>query len=233
MSIVIQQSQQTSFANLINDVYTLTNRPDRVAETALAVQGAILWAHHTDYYYKDLVEAPIEFQGLAYLQQVPLAQFPNFRSLKYIRKYYPGTGPNNPPTQDQSPNNLPPLYGMYYDPGANLPDGRFFKIITPEEVLDSYHVNKIDVAYIAGQTIQIRSGDYFQYCLCGYYAHPTVANSQTNSWIANEFPLAIVYKAASVVFKTIGFDEQNQQYQQLAIEEASMIQMSNIQVEGY
>lgn len=223
------------YTDLVNAVYTLTNRPDLVNETAQAVQAAILWAHHSDYYYKDLIEVPASFDSLSYIQQIPLSFFANFRSLKYIRKYYPGTGPNNPPAQDQSPNNLPPLYGMYYDPGANLPDGRFFKIITPAETLDEYYINKIDVAYIAGQVIQIRSGDYFQYALCGYYAHPTVSISEatTNSWIANENPYVIIWKATSIVFKTIGYDEQFQAYQSMLAEEIAMLQQSNIQAEGY
>lgn len=223
------------YNTIVNNVYALTNRPDRVAETAAAIQAATLWAHHSDFYYKDLVELPAQFQALAYLQQIPLSFFINFRALKYIRKYYPGTGPNNPPAQDQSPNNLPPLYGTYYDPGANLPDGRFFKILTPEETLDSYGINKIDIAYIAGQIIQLRSGDYFQYALCGYYQHPNVtpAEGSYSSWIANEHPWAIIYKAASIVFKTIGFDEQNAQYQQLCIDEIAQLQASNVQAVGY
>jgi|SRR5579863_5392360 len=221
-----------NYASLVQEVYYLTNRPDLVNETATAVQAATLRAHHSDFYYKDLVEVAAEFTNLAYIQQIPLSFFTNFRSLKYLRKYYPGTSPNNPPNQDQSPNNLPPLYGMYYAPGANLPDGRFFKIITPDEALDSYFINKIDVAYIAGQLVQIRSADYFQYALCGYYAHPNVTSGGYNSWIANENPFAIIYAAAAIVFKTIGYDEQNAQYQQLMQEEIAMLQMSNIVAVG-
>ena len=221
------------YSDLVNAVYALTNRPDRVSETANAISAATLWAHHSDYYYKDLVEVSAEFTAQNYTQQIPLSFFPNFRSLKYIRKYYPGTGPNNPPSQDQSPSNLPPLYGMYYDPGANLPDGRFFKIVTPEEILDSYNINKVDIAYIAGQTIQLRSGDYFQYALCGYYTHPIVVASSYNSLIAQEFPYAIIYKATSIVFKTIGFDEENAQYQQLCMDEIAQLQASNILAVGY
>lgn len=220
-----------AYADLVNGVYALTNRPDLVNETAQAISAATLFAHHSDFYYKDLVEVPAQFNNLAYIQQIPLSFFTNFRALKYIRKYYPGTGPNNPPSQDQSPNNLPPLYGSYYDPGANLPDGRFFTIVTPEAVLDPYFINKVDVAYIAGQTVQIRSADYFQYALCGYYAHPNVVAYA--SWIADEYPYAIIFKAASIVFKTIGFDEQNAQYQQLVAEQIAQVQASNIQVEGY
>lgn len=222
-----------NYADLVAAVYDLTDRPDRVNETAQAIAAATLRAHHSDYYYKDLVEVPAQFASLAYLQQIPLSFFSRFRSLKYIRKYYPGTGPNNPPTQDQSPSNLPPLYGTYYDPGANLPDGRFFKILTPDNVLDSYYINKVDVAYIAGQTIQIRSADYFQYALTGYYQHPDITQDTYSSWIANENPYCIVYAAAAIVFKTIGYDEQNAQYNQLMQEEIIMLQMSNVQAEGY
>lgn len=217
-----------AFADIVNTVYTYTNRPDRVGETAAAVTAATLWAHHSDFYYKDLVEVPASFASLQYLQQIPLSFFTNFRALKYIRKYYPGTGPNNPPNQDQSPNNLPPLYGMYYDPGCNLPDGRFFKVLTPDEVLDSYHINKIDVAYIAGQTVQVRSGDYFQYLLCGYYAHPVASSVGYNSWVANEYPDVIAFRAAEIVLKAIGFDESAQFYGQLAAELSAQMQFSNI-----
>ena len=223
------------YTDLVTAVQQLTNRPDLVNETAQAISAATLFAHHSDFYYKDLVEVPAQFQQLAYIQQIPLSFFTNFRALKYLRKYYPGTGPNNPPAQDQSPNNLPPLYGSYYDPGPNLPDGRFFKILTPDDMLDRYFINRVDVAYIAGQTIQIRSADYFQYALCGYYAHPQLGTTNVSyqSWIANEFPYAIVFKAASIVFKTIGFDEQNAQYQQLVAEQIQELQNSNILVEGY
>jgi hypothetical protein len=221
------------YADIVNAVYALTNRPDRINETAQAISAATLRAHHSDFYYKDIVEVPLQFQTLAYLQQLPLSTLTNFRALKYLRKYYPGTSPANPPSQDQSPNNLPPLYGMYYDPGANLPDGRFFNILTPEETLDSYQINKIDIAYIAGQIIQMRSGDYFQNALCGYYAHPNVTQAGWNSWIGVEHPYAIVYAATAIVFKTIGFDEQNALYQQLWQDEINILQQSQIQAVGY
>lgn len=221
------------YSDLVAAVYTLTNRPDLVNETAQAVAAATLRAHHVDFFYKDLVELPIQFASLCYSQQIPLSLFPLYRSIKYLRKYYPCTGPNQQPIQDQSPSNLPPLYGMYYDPGANLPDGLFLKIISPDNVLDSYAINKIDVAYFAGQTIQIRSGDQIQYALAGYYAHPNIVPASYNSWVAIENPYAIIYAATAIVFKTIGYDEQNQQYQSLMQSEYDMLTMSNIQPEGY
>lgn len=217
-----------NYSDLVNEVYTLTNRPDLVNETASAVKSATLRAHHVDYFYKDIVEMSYQFPVLQFWQQLQLSQLPGFRSLKYLRKFYPGTSPQNPPQQDGSPNNLPPLYGGYYAPGANLPDGRFFEIITPEEVLDSYGINRIDIAYIGGQTINLRSGDTFQTLLTGYYAHPSIIPANWNSWISAEFPYAIVFAAAATVFKTIGYDEQNQQYQALMQSEYEMLQMSNV-----
>lgn len=221
-----------NYSDLVNEVYTLTNRPDLVNETATAVKSATLRAHHVDYFYKDIVEMSYQFPVLQFWQKLQLSSLPNYRALKYLRKFYPGTSPQNPPQQDGSPNNLPPLYGGYYEPGANLPDGRFFDIITPEEVLDSYGINRIDIAYVGGQTINLRSGDTFQTLLTGYYAHPSIVPASWNSWIGNEFPYAIVFAAAATVFKTIGYDEQNQQYQALMSSEYEMLQMSNVEQTG-
>ena len=48
-----------SFTSLLNDVYTITNRPDLIAETKLAVKQATLKMHQSDYYPKDLFETGI------------------------------------------------------------------------------------------------------------------------------------------------------------------------------
>lgn len=215
-----------NFTDLCNEVITLTNRPDLVNETQLAVRAGTLRAHHTDFYYKDLVEQSLQFSVSQFWQHIQLSTFPNFRALKYLRKYFPGITAAN-----YAPNNLPPLYGFYSE-GGNLPDGRFFDVITPEEVLDGYGANRVDVAYIAGQQINCRSGDNFQYLLCGYYQNPNLIPATYSSWIANEFPYAIIYAAAAIIFKTIGYDEQNAAYQNLMSEEITMLRMSNLVAVG-
>lgn len=211
-----------NFTDLCNEVYTLTNRPDLVNETQLAVKSATLRAHKIDFFPKDLYENYFSFTSAAYLQQFPTALIPNFRVLKYIRKYYPNAVPSQ-----SFPQNIP-----YYSAGGNLPDGRFFDIIDPTAVLDSYQLNKVDVAYLAGNAIQLRSGDQVQYILVGAYVSPDITTSGWNSWIANEAPYAIVYDAAAVVFKTIGYDEQNAAYNDLKKMEWTELQTQNILATG-
>ena len=76
-----------SFAQLMADVMTLTNRPDLSAETELAIRQATLKAHHSDYYPKDLYETGIRFSEPALLQDLEYKQLiPRFRALRYIRK---------------------------------------------------------------------------------------------------------------------------------------------------
>ena len=50
-----------TFTELCNDVYTMTKRPDLVAETKLAVKAATLKAHQSDFYPKDIYETGIQF----------------------------------------------------------------------------------------------------------------------------------------------------------------------------
>lgn len=194
--------------SLVDDVYTLTNRPDLVGETKLAVRNATLAAHSTDFYYKDLVETGVQFDfpdtqhSLDYKLLIP-----RWRALKYVRVY------------------------DYYNP-TGYPN-QILEILTPESVLDTYKINKENICYAAGRELQIRTRAMHQHILLGAYLHPDVTPDNYDSWIAEEQSAAIVYKAASVVFKTIGYDEQVSQYNGLVAEEYNLLRMSNIQANGY
>jgi hypothetical protein len=198
-----------TLTSLVNDVYSLTNRPDLVGETLLAVRNATLKAHNTDYYYKDLFESGISFdfpssqQSLEYKKLIP-----RWRALKYIRKCSIDSNGNSTPTG-------------------------FLEIISPDNVLDSYSINKENVVYVAGVELQIRSREAFQYCLLGCYIHPDVTVDGYTSWIAEEQPAAIVYAAAATIFKTIGYDEQNAAYQTLVADEYAQLKLTNIVANGY
>jgi len=84
-----------SLSSLISDVYILTNRPDLVAETELAVKKATLKLHHVDFFKKDLFETGITWNPVAYIQSLEYKNIhPRWRKLDYLRKYedsIPGT----------------------------------------------------------------------------------------------------------------------------------------------
>lgn len=218
-----------NFADLCAEVYKLTNRPDLVNETQLAVKSATLRAHRLDFFPKDLYENSYQFETCCYEQQLPTALIPNYRAIKYLRKYYPCTSIQNPLggviTTGGRDNGI-------YNSGYNLPDGNFFDVVDAKNVLDGYARNKVDVAYLAGNQFQLRSGDGFQFLLVGAYVNPDITETGWNSWVGNEYPYAIVFDATSIVFKTIGFDEQNAAYDALKKLEWTELQNANILAEG-
>lgn len=193
-----------NFAELLAEVYTLTNRPDLVAETKLAVKAATLKAHQSDYFYKDLFETGITFSTADYIQSLDYRELlPRYRALKYIRKS---------------------------DAAGAL--GDFLSVITPALALDRYGSQRADVCYTAGALIQIKSSTSLQYILFGCYLNPNITEAGYSSWIALDHPYAIVYEAATTLFKTTGQDEQASVYQRLAKEQFDLIKVSNIEAEG-
>ena len=194
-----------TLTELQQEVYTLTNRPDLVAETLSAVRAATLKLHQKDYFYKDIYETGVMFDKVGYQQQLEYRTLiPRYRSLKYIRK-----------TDSTGSDTL-----------------GFFDIIVPENVLDGYALNKNDVAYVAGQVIQIRSSTQFQYAIIGVYLQPDITEATYTSWIAIDHPYAIVFEAAATVFKMIGDTEKFAAHSALAQMELQNIIISNVQSTG-
>lgn len=186
----------TSFASIVADVYSLTNRDDLTAETNLAVRSATLKAHHSDDYIFDFNEYSIAFSTEEYYQTLDYkALIPLWRKPRYMRKYDNSVSPGMP--------------------------GAFLEYIVPEKVIDEFGADRTDIFYVAGANVQIRSSTLLQYCLIGIYVNPDVTESGFNSWIANDYPNAIVFEAASMVFKSIGFTEQFTAFRDLAADARS------------
>lgn len=195
-----------TFDELVQEVYDLTNRPDLTAETASAVKAATLKAHQSDFYSKDIHETGVEFTTASYTQSLDyITLISNFRSLKYLRR-----------VTDE-----------------NDARGKFFEILTPEETLDSYGINRTDIAYIAGRVIEIRSSVEFSKMLLGCYVLPIVRTGAYKSWVAEQHPYTIIREAARVIFKTIGYDEQSATYEGLVAEEFALLRMSALSDVGY
>lgn len=186
----------TSFASLVADVMTITNRPDLVNETSLAVRAATLKAHQSDDYIKDFYEYSLVFaladfyQSLGYKTVLPL-----WRKPRYIRKY----------------------------DAVGAAPGIFFEYVVPEKILNEYKVDRLDIYYVAGSNLQIRSSTSLQYILVGCYQNPIVTQTGYSSWIADDHPFAIIYEAAATVFKMIGLDDQVPVFRGLVAEQFQLL----------
>ena len=193
------------FTDLLANVYTVTNRPDLVAETTLAVKAATLKLHRIDYFSKDLFETGVSFSTSDYFQTLDYKTIiPLFRTIKYLRKY----------------------------DSVNLKPGIELKAISIEKVLDGYGVERQDVFYQAGSVLQIKSSTQEQYYLIGAYLNPIIDPATYNSWIAQEFPMSVVYVAASIVFTAIHQAETAAAMDKLAASEMAEILMHNIETVG-
>lgn len=194
------------FNSLVTQVITLTNRPELVAETQLAVKSATLKLHASENYAKDLFETGLVFSSTDFRQTIDYRSLiPRFRRLSYIRKF---------------------------DAVGNVP-GKEFTIITPDQIFDRYQRQRTDVAYLAGSLFQLLSSDQVTNVLFGCYVHPTVADAATySSWIATEFEYAIVLEAAVKIFTLMEQSNSAKAYAQLAMEQLAEIKMHNITTEG-
>ena len=196
-----------TFEELLAEVYLITNRPDRVAETKSAIKSATLKAHQTDFYSKDIHETGIEFPSVDFRQSLDYINFiPNFRALKYFRR-----------VEDE------------------LDDvGKFLEVVTPEETLDSYGCNRTDILYVAGRVLEIRSSVSFSKALLGAYVLPIVTPEvDYASWVAEQHPFFIIHEAARVVFRGIGQMEESNAQTQLVAEQLQLLRQSALTDVGF
>jgi hypothetical protein len=199
----------TTFAQLVADVYTTTNRPDLVAETNLAVRKATMKLHTTGWdmetdrpkgvlYWPDRTEKVVPVTAVdptLYTYSVPIAApILRFRGLSYLRQYTPDV------------------------------TDRFFNSVDFDRLFDEYQVEKTDVYYMLGQMINIRSSVALIDVLVGFYQYPVVTQVGYSSWVADQLPDMIVEEACSLIFKMIGKDDEYQKYNALFKENAGMLE---------
>lgn len=189
-----------NFEELVSEVYLVTNRPDLTAATESAVKAATLKAHKTDFYSKDIYETGVQFDTLDFRQALDYINLiPNYRSLKYFRR-----------VEDETDD-----------------DGKFFEVITPEELLDAYGCSRTDIAYVAGRVLELRASVEFQFALMGAYVLPIVTPKEAySSWVAEQSPYFIIYEAARVIFRQIGQMEESNAQSGLVAEELILLKQS-------
>lgn len=192
-----------NFEAAVEQVLTIVKRPDLLPRIQSAVSASILRCHHSDFFYRDIVEVPVQFTEVKHLQRfTPTEVLPRFRKVKYIRYWHGGT------------------------------DGRFGAMFTPIQIeasVDGYGYERDDVFYMAGTKLQLRGSLPIHRILFGAYQHPVISPTDAvESWILAEYPFAVIYDAAATIFRGINFAEQAAAYTNLALEELYKVKISNV-----
>jgi hypothetical protein len=198
--------------SIINDVYTHTNRPDLVAETALAVTKATVRMHTLGqrtsggisgavFYIKDISTVVISLPTQADNHfSIDLSPYPLIRAVKTVQDYnYPLTGRE-----------------VQYPP------------LDPENIFDSYNVERANYFFRAGLGLTLKCQKPPAAIQLQYYSYPITDGATYNSWIATDFRDAITEEAAGTVFRMIGKDEEFKVYQAMSQDNIAILQSSNI-----
>ncbi len=210
--------------SLSADVYVLTNRPDLVSETKVALRKSIFKCHSADTFKRDLAIQRLQMATYSTIEpnsfrwSIGLNEFPRFRRPKFLR-YPPELG---------SPN-IPPAPLIDYPSGAVWT--REFTEIAADNLFDSYRSERSNYFYIAGSTITIKSSFGIDYLDFGYYQYPLIPALSTDSivsWICDQYPDAVIEEAAGTVFKMIGKDDESARYQALFGENIMILRGTDI-----
>ena len=120
-----------NLSELQSEVLSLVNRPELLNTTIrAAIKSATLKLHQMDFFAKDLFETVFTFPSAEFLQTFDYASnIPRWRALKYVVRVDPTSGE--------------PIYPA-------------LKVLTPEELIDSYNIPKVNVVYQAGSNLQIK-----------------------------------------------------------------------------
>ena len=213
-----------TLATLADDVYVLTNRPDLVSETRVALRKAIMKLHSADTFKRDLVTQRLQMAlysptspGL-FRWVIQLSDFPLFRRPKFLRY----------PPELAIPVQIPaPLI----DYTGVVRWQREFKEVAADQLFDAYSSEWLNYFYVAGSSLVIKAAYGVDYLDFSYYKYPTIPTSTSDpivSWICDQYPDAAIEEAAGTVFKMIGKDDEHARYQSLFAENIAILRGTDL-----
>lgn len=172
----------------INDIITITNRPELNAETQLALRMATLKVHLGDKYVRDLVTTQTALLGTSQtlLQIATSTTLQRFRDVAQVQ---------------------------LLDVNGNLLDYPEIEIVEPGDIYEVGYtgVRKPYIAWLAGTALNV-------YAACGmygaqvvWYQSPNVTRDTYDSWIAQLFPDIIVWEGAMFIWNRTGNEAKAQE----------------------
>lgn len=171
-----------TYNEIFDEVKTASKRGDIDAKITAAIRAMTLYAHRTDFYWRDRIEAELSFTTASTLFEIPLLTvLPRFRQVNYLR---------------------------YWDPITKA-EGPMLKVIDPSTVLDEYNHQKTDRYYAAGDILKVKCSYFTTGLQIGYFANPVVSPAILyTSWIADQFPDFIIQGALAMIYNQTGKQEE-------------------------
>lgn len=194
-----------NFSELMQEVFTITNRPDLLTDTASAIQKATLKFHLAETFDKDLdtaiVTLPVQNSPQYSINIPTTSQLIRPRKLFAVREYKSAT-------MD----------------GTEL----VFTRVPADRLLDRFHMQKQNIFYEVGRNLNLVAQSVISAILITYYKFPDTSAATYDSWIGDLYGRFVAEEAAARVFKSIGKDEEAERFNKLFMENFHMIQAQEI-----
>ena len=177
---------------LMQSVYTITNRPDLVDATQLAILKNTLKEHNAIDYKRDLVSSaviPLDNTAGNYRYTIGISSnLSRLRKIKTITEVVPG-------------NSQPALYSNDSYCGTLV-----FTEADPSNLFDNYLTEMYNYWTRTGDSLNLVAVREVDNIGILYYQQPNVTPTGYQSWIADNYPY-VIYEAAAVdIFNAIGKD---------------------------
>lgn len=175
----------TTFAQLRTVAFEHTKRPDLVAMTDLAIQTAVMRAHHVDFFPRDQYEAVVTYDlpgVLPYVDIPTLSQQSTIARLRAVKT----------------------CFGLEQGTYALVEQ---FEHRETDDFYDGEGYMRVGVYSIMGDTLRIVPGNPTGLLRVNYYRNPDVSVASFSSWIADLYPDFVGAWAAQGVLTRIGFRE--------------------------
>lgn len=183
------------YDSMVADITTLTARPDLEGEIEIALRTATSSAHLSDAYARDYQLTPVQLPNASYQTSLDVPTlFPRMRGLGSIQPL---------------DSNFQPIL---------LPPENKVNIIELGDIYDDYGSVRNNVAYLAGDKLNIRSATNDNGYLVGWFMAPNTRRDYYSSWIAQLYPDVILYWAASIVLDTNGNEAKATKYMNMTLQ---------------
>lgn len=183
---------------------SILKRPDLADMSTLHIKNAILKAHSADYWIKDLFETNFAFGAKATIYSLDVQTLiPRYRKMKYL-------------------NVIDATSGDIVRTMEHINVGQF---------LDAYNYIRDNVFYEAGTSIKIRTSAQYDTYGIGCFLFPDTTLT-VPSWIADQYPFAILYEAARTMYKILGKADESRSMELLVGEAMAEVKMSGIDIPG-
>ena len=177
-----------NFTEAIAEVTSITKRPDKAAEIRQNLNKAISFYTLKTEWMEDLVEASLAITATSYGETIALSSLTRFRKFKYVK----------------------PRGKRYY-----------LTSIDPTQLLTPTGSLQPNRFYVAGSNLTFTLSELNTHLEIGYFCYaPTLTESagSNSHWMLTKMPWAIIERAASQIFKSIGDDSSARFYEDSADE---------------